>query len=209
MGKTIPKIEQHLFKKLQWIIDPVNYMETAFKDYPELFLGRVSGFGEQMVFVHNPEALQQILITERDNFPALGKYNGILEPLVGSNGIMLIDGNRHKSRRKLMLPPFHGERMQAYGKLICDISQEAFSQLDFNQPFTARTICQDISLQVILEAVYGLKDTPRCRKLGQLITKMTELFRSPLTSAFLFFPWLQNFSQGVKVFFYCRKNTRW
>lgn len=191
MGKTIPKIEQHFFKKLQCIIDPVNYMETAFKDYPDLFLGRVSGFGDQIVFVHNPEALQQILITDRDNFPALGTYNGILEPLVGSNGITMLDGDRHKNRRKLLLPPFHGERMQAYGKLICDISQEAFDQLDLNQSFTARKICQDISLQVILEVVYGLKDTPRSQKLRQLIAKMADVFRSPLTSAFLFFPWLQ------------------
>ncbi len=191
MGKTIPKIGQHFFKKLQWIIDPVNYMETAFKDYPELFLGKISGFGGQMVFVHNPEALQQILVTDRDNFPALGRDNGILRPLLGSQGIVMLDGDRHKNRRKLLLPPFHGERMQAYGKLICDITQEVFREFAPNQPFTARKICQDISLQVILEAVYGLKDTPRSQKLRQLIAKMTDVFSSPLTSAFLFFPWLQ------------------
>ena len=191
MGKTIPKIEQNFLKKLQWITDPVSYMETAFKDYPDLFLGAIAGFGNQMVFVQNPQALQQILVTDRDNFLALGRDNAILEPLLGSNGIVMIDGDRHKNRRKLLLPPFHGERMQAYGKLICDIAQEAFSKFTPNQVFTGRTSCQDISLQVILEAVYGLKDSPRSQELCQLIAKMTDVFRSPLTSAFLFFPWLQ------------------
>ncbi len=46
-------------------------------------------------------------------------------------------------------------------------------------------------MQVILEAVYGLNDSERSQKLCQLIANMMDVFRSSLTSAFLFFPWLQ------------------
>ncbi len=66
MGKTIPKIEQNFFKKLQWIIDPVNYMETAFKDYPDLFLGKIPGFSGQTLFVQNPKEVKRKLVAELD-----------------------------------------------------------------------------------------------------------------------------------------------
>ncbi|MDJ0746065.1 MAG: cytochrome P450 [Xenococcaceae cyanobacterium MO_167.B27] len=192
MGKSLPKLNQHRLKqRLTWIADPVKYMETAFKDYPDLFLAEIIGFGGRIVFVQHPVGVQQILTGERQNFIASGKVNGVLQPIVGSDSILLLNGDRHKKRRKLLLPPFHGERMQAYGKLVGDITMQAFEGLTPNQVFTGRKVSQYISLQVILEAVYGLKDSKRSQELRPLITKLSDIFRSPLTSAFLFFPWLQ------------------
>lgn len=78
--------------------------------------------------------------------------------------------------------------MQAYGELIFNLTKKVFSQLPKGLPFSARTAMQDISLQVILEAVFGLYEGERCQQLKQ---RMSELFRSPLTSAFLFFPLMQ------------------
>ncbi len=192
MGKPIPQVKQHpLWQRLQWIGEPVGYMENAVKDHPDLFAAEVIGFGSNLVFVNHPQAMQQLLTSDRRQFVASGKENGLLKPLVREYSIFLLDGDRHKKRRKLLLPPFHGERMQAYGKLICDVTAKVFDQFTPNQSFTARKATQDISLQVILEAVYGISDGERAQKLRELLSQISDVFSSPLTSAFLYFPWLQ------------------
>ncbi|MDJ0534523.1 MAG: cytochrome P450 [Xenococcaceae cyanobacterium MO_207.B15] len=187
MSKTLPKLKQHpLQQGFTWIAEPIKYMETAVKDYPDLFLANVVGEGGPIVFVHHPEGVQKILTG--DGFIATGKSH-LLRPILGNNSILGLEGDRHVKRRKLLLPPFHGERMKAYGQLICDLTRQIFEQFTPNQVFTARTACQDISMQVILEAVYGLND--RSQKLRQLVSEIAEIFQSPLNVSLLFIEWLQ------------------
>lgn len=81
--------------------------------------------------------------------------------------------------------------MQAYGQIICNLTEKAFSQIPQNVPFLARTAVQDISLQVMLQTVFGLSEGERYQKLKRLLLLLTDMFRSPLTSSFLFFPFLQ------------------
>ena len=192
MTLTIPKVKQHpIRQRIQWIADPVGYMEDAVKDNPDLFGAEVLGFGNNFVFVNHPEAIKELLSKDRQRFPALGRENGLLRPLVGDNSIFLISSDRHKNRRKLLLPPFHGERMPLYGKLIRDLTIDIFNRLSIGEAFTVRTLTQDVSLQVILEAVYGLNRGERSQKLRTLMTQIADAFSSPLTSSLLFFDWLQ------------------
>ena len=187
--KLPPQLDMPRFlQRLTWIADPVKYMETAFQKYPDIFRAEILGFGDNLLFVQHPEAMRQILTKDRTTFFASGRENGILQPLLGNYSIVMLEGDRHKKRRKLLLPPFHGERMQAYSNGICNLTERIFAQLPLNQTLTARNITQDISLQVILEAVYGLQTGERSQKIKQLLANVANIFRSPLTSAFLFFP---------------------
>ncbi|MGK7872428.1 MAG: cytochrome P450 [Xenococcaceae cyanobacterium] len=180
-----------LLQKIQWIADPVGYMEGAAKRYPDIFTARVIGFSNTWVFVSNPQAIQQIFTNDRKQFTAPGEVDKTLKPFLGDYSITMLEGDRHRRRRQLLMPPFHGERMQAHGQLICNLTEKFMSQLPVGKPFSARTAMQDISLQVILEAVFGLYEGERCQQLKQLIRSLVDLFRSPLTSGFLFFPFLQ------------------
>ena len=187
--KLPPQLDTPRFlQRIESIADPVNYMEKAVPQQPDIFRAKVIGLGDNLVFVNNPEAVKTILTNDRTKFFASGKENEMLKPLVGDYSIFLLEGDRHRKRRKLLLPPFHGERMQAYGNLICNLTAKIFARVPFNKPFTARTITQDISLQVILEAVYGLQTGERSKQIKTLLTNVADVFQSPFTSAFLFFP---------------------
>ncbi len=189
--KLIPRLKQSsIQQKFQWVAKPDKYMDSAVKQAPDMFIADIAD-EDGYVFVNHPEAMRQIVTSDRHKFFASGKDNDLLRPLLGDNSLILIEGDRHKQRRKLLLPPFHGERMQTYSKLICDLTHNIISQLEPNQPFIAREVTQEISLQVILEAVYGLQDNERSVELKQRIAKLANIFESTLTSAFLFFPWLQ------------------
>jgi cytochrome P450 family 110 len=184
-----------LLQQIQWVADPVGYMETAARKYPDIFSSSIIGFGNSIVFVNEPQAIQQILTNDRKQFSAPGELNGILKPILGDASMMMIEGDRHKKRRQLVMPAFHGSRMQNYGQLIFEITTKVFKNLDANKTinsnFLVRDTMQDISLQIILQAVFGLYEGDRSQQLKRLMSQMTELFNSPLTSAALFFPSLQ------------------
>ncbi len=105
--------------------------------------------------------------------------------------MFVMEGDRHRRERKLVMPPFHGDRMRSYGQLIVDLTEKAFAQLVPNQSFTARTVMQDISMEVILKVVFGLSDGEQFRQLKQRMTALTDAFKSPFLAGLLFFPSLQ------------------
>ncbi len=178
-------------QKLQWVADPVGYMESAAAQYPDIFTAEIVGFGDTLVFVTNPQAIQEILTNDRKKFVAVGEENKLLQPLLGDYSVIMLEGNKHKRRRQILMPPFHGERLRAYGELICNLTEKVFSQLPLNKPFLARTAMQDISLQVILEAVFGLYEGERYQQLKRLLALIMEKFNSPLSAGLLYFPFLQ------------------
>lgn len=178
-------------QKLQWVADPVGYMERAAGQYPDLFTAEIVGFGDTLVFVNHPQALQEVLTNDRKKFVAVGDPNRILQPLIGDYSVMMLEGDRHKQRRQLSMPPFHGERLRVYGQLICHLTEKVFSQLPQNLPFSARTAMQQISLQVMLEAVFGLSEGERYQQLKRLLVLIGDTFSSPLSASFLYFSFLQ------------------
>lgn len=178
-------------QNLQWIADPVGYMEAAAKRYGDIFNTPLGLNSSPFVFVSNPEAIKQILTSDTKQFTAPGESNKILGPLLGYSPVFMLDGKRHRQRRKLLMPPFHGARMQAYGDLICQLTEQVLNQQTTGKPFLARNAMQDISLQVILKAVFGIYEGERYQQIKKRFCSLLELFRSPLAFSFLFFPSLQ------------------
>ena len=172
-------------QNLQWVADPVAYMESAAQQYPDIFTAKIIVFGDTVVFVNHPQAIQEVLTNDRKQFAALGKQNRILQPLLGDYSVIMIDGDRHRRRRQLVMPSFHGERMRAYGQIICNLTEKVFDQLPTNQPFLARDTTQEISLQVILQTVFGVHEEERSQQLKKRLGLMANLFQSLFTSSFL------------------------
>ncbi|QSJ14785.1 cytochrome P450 [Nostoc sp. UHCC 0702] len=180
-----------LIQKFQWITDPVAYMESAAQEYPDIFTGEIVGFGGTLVFVNHPQAIQEILTSQKSKFAADGRLNQFLQPLLGNYSLVMLSGDRHKRRRQLLMPSFHGERMRVYGQLISDLAEKVFSELPINQPFLARHGTQEISAQVMLKVVFGLYEGERYQQIKHSLLSMLDIFRSPLRSSFLLLPFLQ------------------
>ncbi|MGJ5673814.1 MAG: cytochrome P450 [Nostochopsis sp.] len=178
-------------QKLQWVVDPIGFIGKATRKYPDIFTAEIVGFGETVVFVNHPQAIQEIFSHDWNKFAAIGELNKISQPLLGDYSILMLTGDRHKKRRKMVMPSFHGERMRSYGQLIINITENLFRQLPVEQLFSARSVMQEISLQVILQAIFGLYEGESCQKIKHLFSLMLDVFQSPLNSSFLFFSFLQ------------------
>ncbi|MDX2256040.1 MAG: cytochrome P450 [Pseudanabaenaceae cyanobacterium bins.39] len=192
MLKSIHQIENFAFwQQIQWVLDPVSYMQSAVRQYPDIFAADIFNSGQPVIFVHEPKAIQELLTSDRKQFSTPGELNGILSPLIGDFSVITLSGDRHKKRRQMVMPAFHGARMQNYGQLIADLTLKRFSQIAPQQTFITRDVVQEISLQIILQAVFGLYEGDRLTRLQKLVTEMTHQFNTPLTSALLFFPALR------------------
>jgi cytochrome P450 family 110 len=177
-------------QRIQWVNNPAEYMTNAVQDYPDIFISKILS-GKPVIFVNQPQAIQEVLTNDRKKYTAPGEYNKILTPITGNYSVVSLDGETHRKRRQLVMPSFHGDRMKAYGELIIKLTKQVMDELPINQPFLARSAMQEISMQVILQSVFGLYEGDRCEKLRYLMGKMSDIFRSPFASSFLFFPFLQ------------------
>jgi len=110
----------------------------------------------------------------------------ILEPVLGSNSLLLLGGDEHKKDRKLMMPPFHGERMRDYGNVIQGSTLRRMAERERDESLSVRDLAQTISLDVILEAVFGVVEKER-GDFERAVTDTTEAF----VPSILFFDFLR------------------
>ncbi|MEL6814340.1 MAG: cytochrome P450 [Cyanobacteria bacterium J06598_3] len=181
-----------LFRQLEWILDPVTYLERTKIQSPDFFEEDVLGFGTGPVVVtSHPDAMQYILSRDRTAFSAPGEFNSILAPVIGNASVIMLSGERHKERRQLVTPAFHGERLAVYGQIICDLAEQACASMTPNTAFSARTLAQQVSLQIISQVVFGLGQSPRSQKIMDVLTETVDTFSSPKAAVMLFFKSLQ------------------
>jgi unspecific monooxygenase len=174
---------------IQWIADPLNCLNAYSRRYGDMFTLQLASF-EPFVFLSHPQAIQEIFTADPKQFDS-GRTNGIARPLVGDHSLLLLDGNIHSSRRRLIMPPFHGERMHSYSQIICESAKLVASQWTVGKPIEARAAMQEITLEVILHAVFGLRQGERYQQIKPLLGAMLNMMDSPLSSSLLFFKFLQ------------------
>src|SRR3984893_4996780 len=188
-GPKSPKIWQ----MLQWITMPFSFLRGCSDRYGDGFT--LTFFSRKLppvVFFSNPQALQVILTSDDSElFDSPGDLNALLEPLIGTESMMGLSGDRHRRMRQLLMPSFHGERMRSYGQLIRDITEEVMSQWGAGESFPVRKSMQTISMRVILRAVFGLNQGSRYRELERLLRTMLDRASNPFGLTALFFPMLR------------------
>ncbi|MDO8214218.1 cytochrome P450 [Conexibacter sp. CPCC 206217] len=143
--------------------------------YGEPFTMRVPGFGPSVVF-SSPQLVRQVVTGRPDVFHA-GLANRPLSAVLGRWSLLTLDGRPHLQQRKLLLPPFHGERLRAYGELIRELSEREAAIWPLDTPFRVDERMQRLTLEVILEVVFGISDETRKDALRRLLPPLVESSR--------------------------------
>ena len=177
-------------QKLQWLTKPLEILETQAQIYGDIFTLPFAPSNTPQVIVSNPEGIQKIFTADRKQLDS-GEEAGIKLPLLGQNSILALSGDRHQRQRKLLMPPFHGERMRAYGEMIDQITEQVTSQWKIDETFSVRSSMQAISFEVIIKAVFGLEEGSRCEQLKEVLLEWLNPKRPLLQTIMLMFPILQ------------------
>ncbi|MBD2493221.1 cytochrome P450 [Nostoc sp. FACHB-280] len=184
---------------LNWVFRPMSYMEECTKRYGDVFALKLQKNIPPIVFVSHPQDQQQILTHDTKELEAPGDLNSLFEGLLGKRSLISMSGEEHQRQRQLVMPPLHGERMRGYSQIINDITAKVISQYPVGQPFNIRTVSQDITLRVIMQAVFGLDEGLRAEQLQQKLKVILENSSSVWRVALLYFPALQRDFGPIKV----------
>jgi cytochrome P450 len=169
--------EHPLRQTLRWAFRPIPFMQDCRQRYGEAFSVRFIGFDSPMVLVSDPEVVKA-LYTERANGLPPGR-EFVLEPILGPRSILLQEGAEHLARRKLMLPPFHGERMRSYEAAMDEIVAREIDAWPLGEEFPIHPRMQAITLEVILRVVFGVSDASRLARLREQLGRVLMDTASP------------------------------
>jgi len=180
-----------LLQTLSLVADPIAFFDRASAQYGETFTTRVLGLNSPpVVFLSNPDAIQAVFTTLADAFE-FGKVTHVFRPLVGNESLIMQEGERHQRQRQLLMPALHREQLHSQGHLICQLAQKRMIEWSVGDAIAIRSEMSEISLQVILQVVFGLVPGVRYERLKQLLAQLLEAITSPLYSTQFFFPMLQ------------------
>lgn len=171
-GPRLPAVVQTLL----WVLCPTQLLEWCWRRYGDPFTLRLAHVGA-LVVLADPEAIKTVF-TGDPNVLLAGEGNRILEPVVGRHSVLLLDGPAHLRQRRLMLPPFHGERLQHYGVRIAEIARRELERWPVGVPFPVRPRMQAITLEVILRLVFGIEEAARLAQLRGLLQRALDLAAS-------------------------------
>ena len=144
-----------------------------------------------VVMTGDPKLVKEIFAGDPATFaPWAAKAIG---PTIGQASVLALEEPRHMKERKLLMPPFHGERMRAYGDIMGSVAERRFAEVAGAPRFQALDLGQSISLEVIVRAVFGAQDDARAQELSRAVLAMIE-DSSPLL---FFMPFLQRDFGGI------------
>ena len=180
-----------LFQMINWISRPFEYLEECTDKYGDIFTIKIWG-SPPFVMVANPQGIKEIFVADAEYFDSVrNNKNGGGRLIMGDNSLILMEGARHERERKLLMPPFHGEKVKSYAKSICEITEKVASRWKIDQPFIGTEVTEEITLKVIMQTVFGFSEGEKCEQLRAAIANWLELTSSPARLSFIFLKPLQ------------------
>jgi cytochrome P450 len=158
-------------------LDPEGYFEGCRARRGDPFLVRLPRLGDLLTSGH-PEGAREFFFAPPETFDPL--QQNPLEPLLGTHALILLAGERHKRERKLMSPPFHGERMRAYGEIMQGRTLAEARGWRVGDNVSMQATMRAITLDVILRAVLGIEGEPRSERFRRAVGAMLDAYVPPL-----------------------------
>ena len=165
---------------------PVTSLERLRKTYGQRFTTRLIA-QPPFVVLADPEDAKAVLTAPPDVLHP-GEGARLLEPVVGRHSVILLDEDPHLEQRKLLLPAFHGDRIQRLTGLIDELTERELDSWPTGTPVELHERLQALTLEIILRAVFGLDEGPRLDRLREMLPELMSFGDSPASML----PFLQN-----------------
>jgi cytochrome P450 family 135 len=142
---------------VEWVARPTDLLRRSAARFGEPFTLRTLWADAPMVVVSDPESIRRVYAAPAELLRG-GGSSTVLEPFAGPSSILLTDGAAHMRQRKLMLPPFHGDRMQAHRATVAALAEAELDRWEPGRPLRTLARMQELTLDVILRVVLGTPD---------------------------------------------------
>jgi cytochrome P450 len=141
---------------LAWAVAPTWVMDRCARRYGETFTLTFAPSGRRLVMVSSPEAVKTVFTAPPDVAPSAAGASPVA-PVLGPSSVITLIGREHMRQRRLLLPPFHGERMREYEDVIVQATRRDMASWPLGSPMRLGVQTRAITLEVILRAVFGVE----------------------------------------------------
>ena len=183
--------KKNFFQFLAAINYPFTTWDHCKQTYGKNFSLKYSGQPDNIT-ISDPHYLKQIFSSTAEQLNT-GEINGtLLQPILGDYSLLTLDGKKHMQHRKLLLPPFHGQRMKEYGQLMCKISKEQIATWKINTSIKLIDGVRKITYHVILSTVFGIDESnTRYQVLSDALENFLSVASKPFAVMTLLLPFMR------------------
>jgi cytochrome P450 len=168
-----------LLQVVGWWNRPLAFHEEARRRYGNRYTVRLLG-SPPFVMHADPDHIREIFTAPPEVLHP-GEGGRILEPVVGTYSVILLDEKDHLSQRRLMLPAFHGEKMEQLRSLVTEVTQREVAAWPTGDRVALHPRLQGLTLEVILRAVFGMQQGPELDSLRDSLTRILDFATRPMT----------------------------
>jgi cytochrome P450 len=162
-----------------WMRRPAALLDSAQKRYGDVWTLRLLA-DTTFVVVSDPELVKGVFTAPSTELLA-GEANMMIgTALLGEHSVILLDEPEHMRQRKLLLPPFHGERMKQYSELMAKACEEELASWPLNEPIELLPRMATITVNVIMSVIFGVTGGPTQDKLRTRIRNLLAWGANPL-----------------------------
>jgi cytochrome P450 len=160
-----------------WARRPFPMMKRCRERYGEIFTMRILHSGT-WVFLCDPADVKEVFTAPPASM-GVALANPLLLPVLGARSVMLLEEPDHMTRRRLMLPPFHRERMDGDVEMMAEVTRGEVGRWPRREPFELWPRMQAVTQEVIMRTVFGPGDPERLARVRAALTRLTEALNNP------------------------------
>ncbi|QZT60338.1 cytochrome P450 [Mycolicibacterium austroafricanum] len=146
------------------------FVAACKRRYGSTFTLRVASMGT-LVYLTDPADIKTVFAGDPDIYHA-GEANSMLKGLLGDTSVLVIDGDLHRDRRRLMLAPFARDAVAAQAGVIAQIAADNIAGWPVGESFPVAPRMSEITLEVILRTVIGASDPARLAALRTVMPRV-------------------------------------
>lgn len=183
-GPRLPAVVQ----SVRFLSGRLNFIPDLHERYGSVFTVRILPGPQHFVLFSDPAHIKEIFAADPAEFHA-GKGNEILRVAMGDHSVLLTDDAEHMRARKLLMPAFTASAVRGYRGLVETIAKAEVDTWSPGDVVAALDRMNAITLEVILQVVFGVTDEERLGRLRPRVREMIDI--SPVVVAGWLYPQLR------------------